>query len=1666
MPLTRYQIRNEYSLADPELYRAADRDDPEALLEGVAMAGLVGVLRQLGDLAEFAAEIFHDLHEEVMATAARGHGLTIRVQQLEAEFPSIEKEFLSQTSHSQFLYKPGIDWHPNMRMDQSIITQGDLPRFVMDSYEECRGPPRLFLLDKFDIAGAGACLKRYSDPSFFKVELTSSETTKAEVQKDKKARKFKKKGSRWRNGETPEVFAASSAKLHQLFSEERSQTGNNVPSLRVRLKKRQLNESFDSTTRKSYMEKFLETEREVVCESFVSPPRLKTASSSTIELDLEIPEISPESPVNKLLQTERSPDPSPRKQESVLKPSTDELRDDDVEGGTFEKLPEPNPENEVEKIPFTFYKAEDQKESAVDGERKTEASTDGYRSDDITSEVDNYMDALATMESEMETDTECGSKNEQAFFNIERQGVDSKELQAQFSDSHSIGNSSASDDGNNSFKKGRSSFSYSDTLSNLAENVPSDGDVADQADPCTEISPVEIVDMSINKLSRNGDNLGTKSPKCVIPEGTCHEVSEIPSYRSEFGEPYSNSCITESTSTPHLSPVASLSVVQLAGAGLIKVSDCMKAGIVKSSNCEDDLNFGDDLPCATNVSDCLPTGTAGRQPVKELDEGIPDVSSEAQMYPSMEISPVEIVDISFYKLSRNGDDLGTTSPKHVIPKGTFHEVSEIPSYRSEFGEADLNSCITDSTSTPSHLSPGASLSGVQLAGPGSIEVSSCCLKASIMKSSNGEDDPILGGDLPCTTNVPIFSAKMKDDFLPTGTAESQPVEELDGGTPDVSSDALLHLSNNSDLALQRKNNNDALGEVFPSEYAEDSSSMEKVLNGKLDTLHSVTFTTGKIHGLAERGLETSPDHITSPPEGLPASTTPCDLDDVKPESVVAEMDNVTPSTGEKFEYLKTVTDSLVTGDAAEHDFPEMTDEVQATEFELDSAEVDIPCSEVNMFNHLEVSSNTSDCEKKDKSTPDMVHLNSLASVGSDAVSLELPPDCSEPTSVTEVHSQLDDLITGTIQAEAAAAAAAADDTSLRSNVICSPSRNHLKLQEECLSSFGDLPQKKMEIKKASSPEYLMESEAQKEVNQVAVAPTDLNFVLCSAESRDPFSSKLLDDVRDSSLGEKHQNDLHLSDCTVAPTSSKECDQESESKSPCPSHLSESAQDAKSSSTQSLLGPGIPVEQALELQADQFNVESLHEDGESSKSSILKSEETQFLNHTDQIGYIDAPSKSCPADPLSQPSESEFSPLPRSHNIESFETAMDPLDSISPSVGLLPQATHQHLLEPLPGRPVCDFLLPDPNAIQVNLEEMPPLPPLPPMQWRIGKLQHGSLASEGEMMQPSLNPFSPLQPDTEDKKAQLDFSTIEGESAQPLNPFLPLSDIEDEKLGHYSEILGGEMVQHSLNPFLPQVPTMVDDEISQQDFLTLDGKITEPLNPFLTLPAIDDERLEHGSRTLGGELVQPTLNPHAPLPTSEYVNIRNHSLSLQGKLAQPLNPSAASRGIEDENLQHTSTNLEREMENPPFSFAPPLTREDELPRHGSLTLEGESAWSSNPYALLLAVEDGNPNGNRHMKHPRPRDPLIEAVASHDKSTLRKVREQDQPLTRLKVDERDSLLEQIRAKSFNLKPAVVARPNIHGPQTNLKVAAILEKANAIRQALAGSDEDDDGDSWSDS
>lgn len=86
----------------------------------------------------------------------------------------------------------------------------------MDSYQECRAPPQLFLLDKyisvdhgnfhqnpftvliifllfnrFDVAGSGSCLKRYSDPSLLKTHTASAVVATSKLSKDERPRNSK-----------------------------------------------------------------------------------------------------------------------------------------------------------------------------------------------------------------------------------------------------------------------------------------------------------------------------------------------------------------------------------------------------------------------------------------------------------------------------------------------------------------------------------------------------------------------------------------------------------------------------------------------------------------------------------------------------------------------------------------------------------------------------------------------------------------------------------------------------------------------------------------------------------------------------------------------------------------------------------------------------------------------------------------------------------------------------------------------------------------------------------------------------------------------------------------------------------------------------------------------------------------------------------------------------------------------------------------------------------------------------------------------------------------------------------------------------------------------------------------------------------------------------------
>ena len=52
MPLLWLEVSAEERLADPNLFRTASDDDPAAILEGVAMVSMVGIVRQLAELSE------------------------------------------------------------------------------------------------------------------------------------------------------------------------------------------------------------------------------------------------------------------------------------------------------------------------------------------------------------------------------------------------------------------------------------------------------------------------------------------------------------------------------------------------------------------------------------------------------------------------------------------------------------------------------------------------------------------------------------------------------------------------------------------------------------------------------------------------------------------------------------------------------------------------------------------------------------------------------------------------------------------------------------------------------------------------------------------------------------------------------------------------------------------------------------------------------------------------------------------------------------------------------------------------------------------------------------------------------------------------------------------------------------------------------------------------------------------------------------------------------------------------------------------------------------------------------------------------------------------------------------------------------------------------------
>ncbi|CAL0325000.1 unnamed protein product [Lupinus luteus] len=422
MPLVRLQVRNEFSLGKPELYRETNREDPKAVLDGVAVAGLVGILRQLGDLADFAAEVFHGLQEQVMTTASRSHRLMGRVQNIEASLSPLEKIVLGQTGHIHFAYTAGNDhilcceWHPHIKAARNHFIYNDLPQFIMDSYEECRDPPRIHLLDKFDIDGPGSCFKRYSDPTFFKrVSADSNESYSEKNQKARKTRKNKKSSSR-RNRELlrGEQMHSSSGRMQFISPTVNGRTSSSqaasTTDMTVRSDVEDRSNSFDSKAGAGYIECIFHPSNSMQSdEKDCKEPSPSSLTQKTSNFR----------PVSPLMDDSISHDSLEKHVAYSSSGVTWDEKEEIVESTSHDCDTDKSPERFVEKLDSDMHVDEavivtniEYNEIILEEESDLKPVSSRVQTDDIDSEPDNYMDALNSIESESEIDFDYETKRE------------------------------------------------------------------------------------------------------------------------------------------------------------------------------------------------------------------------------------------------------------------------------------------------------------------------------------------------------------------------------------------------------------------------------------------------------------------------------------------------------------------------------------------------------------------------------------------------------------------------------------------------------------------------------------------------------------------------------------------------------------------------------------------------------------------------------------------------------------------------------------------------------------------------------------------------------------------------------------------------------------------------------------------------------------------------------------------------------------------------------------------------------------------------------------------------------------------------------------------------------------------------------------------------------
>ncbi|XP_047979711.1 protein SCAR2-like [Salvia hispanica] len=1619
MPMNRYEIRDEYSLADPELYRAADKDDPEALLEGVAMAGMVGVLRQLGDLAEFAAEIFHDLHEEVMATAVRGHSLMIRVQQLEVEVPSVEKALLSQTDLSSVFYNTGVDWHANIQLEQNLVTQGDLPRFVMDSYEECRGPPRLFLLDKFDIAGAGACLKRYTDPSFFKLETSATAT--ANVQREKKIRKAKKKGLHARYGGTPETLQESShAKLHQLLLKECVENGVSKPAYRARLKRRPYAFPFSLKSGKSYMEellknpspehKLLDDQNESVLELRSVSPGRESEGSKSDSLFAYKEEIFPKSSSNQ--RNDALKDIKTYGVSSLINILTDDIpsiSDEETSG----------------------------KDIAMVGESKMEGSSTGYQSDEVASEIDNFVDAPSTMESEMDTDSELKVKNKFASYRKNQPQASLKNEARSHSlslDSQSTGDFSISDEGNNSYKKEISSFLSSDSPRTSAEN-PQIEKLSADGFPSADIPEFVIVNSSsIERTPQHSPADNASKP--VHSNNTLCVNDSAPENRPDFEQPTCSSS-SSSKSGPTLPHYDSRTVAV--------------EGTLRGATSDETFSNSDE------------------------NEEKRDLISDSQCSPSA----------SHFK-SLKDDSQRPSSGEHLR--------GEIP-WRSPYAAISHHTSDSlDAISAHSVREDDSDQKGLNQFQNIPFTVNT----ADNIYEHRIDTEVILSKENPIPGKLDKKVAKLTDNFA------NDYIE-------------IAHNGDNVASEVSEGDERDLSGDC----YHEDPSVVSETLDSEEHCSNQISTGTLTLPGIGQTPILLEEGLVTH--EGPTAINGTSKLGFPKTSEVIGLQIGITDDANPSG--LSAPENSFCMPDKLE-DSSEISYTTERDGINLDSGIAEVEHSEISSsaclklpnqmtesLDELDPSTDQSENARMACSTPavsDNTILENVSSPSGLNILVEEHVPCFQDLGVLEDHAtSLSGLNRESVEKEEGS-----DISGSRSDLVedvndreaaaldflavCETKHDDLGLGilENHATSLSGLNRESEVEEEAGSDISGSRSELVEEVDDREAAALDF-VAVCETKHDDHLKPEVSHTDFGSCLDSEGVDMVNASQI-LTPMEQSVLDTEDDSfhQSGLENIVSDvDSLHIASVAEESVLAENIELHSAAIEDALPNSVEIIS----SELSSAFPTTQLQMLDPYNDKGF------------------------------DNFASSFPPPD-YSPSVPALPGLQNDGTDASVYPKDPSGLTFPlgnsPPETNQMNLHQSPSLPPLPPLQWRIAKPQHASSTTEEEKMEiKEIFPEAIFPPEISTgnvssmpehlKESRIQKMVglpqkIENEQDQVqlqpqpqqqlLNP-----TVEKEVQSPAEEVQvaeGSQMVILPIQIGMPQhassttevekmeIKDVFPEATSTGNVSSVPGHMKEsPVQKMVGLPQKIENEQDQVQLQPQQQLLSPTMDKEVPSPAEEdEVEVAEGSQMV--KLPIQIVPQSV--------LKEEGDNMDQAVHPPPEVETPQQKQQLHL------VLPIQDCVVPSP-----AVEDGVAKGYRTIKLPRTCNPVIGSVAALDKSRLRKVTEQIGPqkqkqeaatylqlrkvteqigprkqkqeaatyLQLRKVTEqvgpqkqkqegRDALLDQIRAKSFNLKPAATTKPSsIPGPNTNLKVAAILEKANAIRQALAGSDEDDE-DNWSDS